>query len=68
MGCPGCGCLRGHEAYLVKGYCQPPLTLRSEKEDIHTTVNRESPQNLRNVKGTRISNRKHAYACKQIHV
>lgn len=29
VGCPGCGCWRGHEAYLVKGYCPPPLTLHS---------------------------------------
>lgn len=44
MGCPGCEYWRGHVAYLVKGYCQPPRTLRSEKEDI-----KQSPQNLNNV-------------------
>lgn len=34
MGCPGCGYWRGHEAYLVEGYCPPPLTLHSEKQDV----------------------------------
>lgn len=44
MGCPGCGCWRGHEAYLVKGYCPPPLTLHSEKEDVtDKKVNQELP-------------------------
>lgn len=40
MGCPGCGYWRGHEAYLVKGCCQPPLTLHSEKKDTtHIIIN-----------------------------
>lgn len=42
MGCPGCGYWMGHEACLVEGYCQPPPTLHSEKEETsHNRVNRE---------------------------
>ncbi len=51
VGCPGCGCWRGREAYLAKGYCQPRLTLHSENKDIkHMTGKRESPQSLNNIK------------------
>lgn len=42
VGCPGCGYWMGHEACLVEGYCQPPPTLHSEKEEMsHNRVNRE---------------------------
>lgn len=38
VGCPGCGYWRVHEAYLAKGYCRPPPTLHSEREDVKHTI------------------------------